>query len=161
MDDFWSDSFGRKSDPFFGETSPFDRRTFDSPFSVLHHSMQQMHREMDEMMRHAFGQFPSSIQQPYRPAIMSPQANNKDQDLDKQVQQYGVGSLFDEDQSDWDFVKRLEQLEKQPKDKLIMQTDPKTGAQYYGRSHFHTYSSTGDGKVEERKVIQGEFNLLN
>ena len=157
MDDFWGE---RRSDPFFDDVFPqFNnrRRTFDSPLSVLHNSMQQMHREMDEMMRQTFGSFglhhfPYS-QPPFhsrRPAV----GPNRDQDLDKQVQQYGVDSIFDDDYtSDWDFVKRLEQLEKQPKP-LQPNAANDNQVRFYGRSHMYNYNSTGDGKVEERKVIQ-------
>lgn len=154
MDDFFNrrnDRFYR-NDPFFddGLFPPYNRSMFDSPFSALHNSMQQIHREMDEMMRSAFGNFPRSQYPHQYPAI---DQSNRDQDLDKQVQQYGLNSVFNDNDylSDWDFVKQLEQLEKQPK---TLQNPSNPNMRYYGRSHFYNYSSTGDGKVEERKIIQ-------
>ena len=153
MDDFF-DRRNEKKDPFFddGLFPPFNQRSiFDSPFSMLHNSLTQIHREMDEMMRHAFngGRFPQR-----HPKIGDSQT--KDEDLDKQVQQYGLNSVFQDDSylSDWDFVKQLERLDKQPKSTINDQTVNEANPKYYGRSHFYNYSSTGDGKIEERKVMQ-------
>jgi len=162
MDDFWRERsrFGSRPDAFFDDSFPqFRSPFFESPFSVLHNSMHQIHREMDEMMRNAFGNFPID-NVPLPPAIdghrKQPQIVDrslKDQDLDKQVQKYGIKSIFDEPDydSEWDFVKKLEQLEKQQPKSTIL-TDGNRG--YYGRSQFYNYTNTGDGKLEERKVVQ-------
>ena len=132
-------------DPFFddGFFPSYGRPPFESPFSVLHNSMAQIHREMDDMMRHAFGRYP------VYPQIAQP--NSKDQEPgSKQVQPYGIFNDADY-LSDWDFVKQLEQLEKQPN--TLRPSIHSPDVQYYGRSHIYNYSATGDGKVEERKVI--------
>lgn len=145
MDDFFKPRNDQRSrmDPFFddGFFPSYGRPPFESPFSVLHNSMAQIHREMDDMMRHAFGRYPS-----YPQIAQPPNA-----DSGKQLQPYGLFNDADY-LSDWDFVKQLEQLEKQPNELRPSINQP--GMQYYGRSHFYNYSSTGDGKVEERKVIQ-------
>ena len=149
MDDFFGSRRDR-TDPFFDDGFfPSYRPPFESPFSMLHNSMAQIHREMDDMMRHAFGPFSG----PSYPPVSQPNVQSIDQpkDQDKQVQPYGI---FNDAHylSDWDFVKQLEQLEKQPNTLRPSIDHPRM--QYYGRSHFYNYSSTGDGKVEERKVIQ-------
>lgn len=171
MDDFFSTKRSEKGfkDPFFdddygGFFSP-NRHQFDNPFFGLHHSMAQIHRDMDDMMRHAFSSFNHPFHHPFNsqpsiapshPSNQQPQITNpKDRDLDKQVQQYGLDNILNDNSylSDWDFVKQLEKLEKMP-NSLNPSDSSSQQPNYYGRTHVYNYRSTGDGKIEERKMVQ-------
>jgi len=170
MDDFWRESDQHRHRGGFNNSGfdPFDSEMIRSPFggtnpfSLFNH-MQQIHREMDNLMQNTFarqfGHFDSDFDQ--RKSIAPSQHRaielpNQDKDLDKQVRQHGLRSIFDDNYiNDWDYVKELERLEKQePKSLNSMQTDPNAGFQFYGKSHFYTYSSDGNNKVQERTIVK-------
>lgn len=153
MDDFFRPRKDPRNDSFFddGFFPSYGRPPFESPISMIHNSMAQIHREMDDMMRFAFGR---SAYPEITPPNSQPNDPSNAPEPGKQLQPYGSNSFFNDADylSEWDFVKQLEQLDKRPD--ALRPSINSPNMQYYGRSHFYNYSSTGDGKVEERKVIQ-------